>query len=70
MNRSEDGREELKRKCWGRGMAIGLALFLPLGVILSHLLHNPGMLGTGTALGICMGIAIGEAMYNKEILGE
>ena len=51
-------------------MGIGLALFIPFGVALWLVLDNPGMLGLGPALGVSIGIAIGEAMYKKEVLGE
>lgn len=70
MNFDGNQEEELKDHYQRKGMGIGLALFLPFGVILWLLLDNPGFLGLGPALGISIGIAIGEAMYKKEGLGE
>ena len=70
MNFDENQKEELSQHYHRRGMGIGMALFMPFGVILWLLLGNPGMLGVGPALGISIGIAIAEAMYKKEVLGE
>ena len=70
MDYDEYRKQELKRHYQGKGMAIGMALFMPFGVILWLLLDTPGMLGVGPALGVSIGIALGEAMYKKEVLGE
>lgn len=70
MDFDENRKEELKQHYRSRGIAIGTVLFMPFGVILWLLLDNPGFLGVGPALGISIGIAIGEAMYRKEVLGE
>jgi len=69
MQKNND-QEALKRQTMGKGMAIGMVMFIPFGVILWLLLDNPGMLGVGPALGISIGIAIGEAMYKKEVSGK
>jgi len=69
MDQDEQRTEELKQQYKRKGMGIGMALFMPFGVILWLLLDNPGFLGVGPALGISIGIAIGEAMYKKEVLG-
>lgn len=70
MNFDDHQNKELKQHYQRKGMGIGMVLFMPFGVILWLLLGNPGMLGVGPALGISIGIAIGEAMYKKEVLGE
>jgi len=70
MDYDEYRKEELKQHYQDKGIAIGVVLFMPFGVILWLLLDNPGFLGVGPALGISIGIAIGEAMYKKEVMGE
>ena len=70
MNFDDQQNEELKQHYQRKGMGIGMVLFMPFGVILWLLLDNPGLLGVGPALGISIGIAIGEAMYKKDVLGE
>jgi glycopeptide antibiotics resistance protein len=70
MNVDEHQNEELKQHYQRKGMGIGFALFMPFGVIFWLLLDNPGFLWVGPALGISIGIAIGEAMYKREVLGE
>lgn len=63
-------QEALKRQTMSKGMAIGMVLFMPFGVILWLLLDNSVMLGMGIVLGISIGAAIGEAMYKKEVSGK
>jgi hypothetical protein len=46
------------------GMAIGMIMFMPLG-FLFILLDNPGLLGIGPAMGIAVGLAIGEQLYRR-----
>ena len=70
MNFDDQQNEELKQHYQRKGMGIGMVLFMPFGVILWLLLDNPGLLGLGPALGISIGLAIGEAMYKKDVLGE
>ncbi|MCK5634477.1 MAG: hypothetical protein KAI06_05295 [Anaerolineales bacterium] len=66
MNFDEYQEEELKQQYQRKGMGIGMALFMPFGVILWLLLDNPGFLGVGPALGVSVGIALGEAMYKRK----
>jgi hypothetical protein len=67
MELNEKQREALKRKFQEKGMIIGMLMFMPVGVAMWLLLGNPGLLGIGPALGISVGVAIGEDLYNKEI---
>lgn len=47
------------------GMAIGMILFMPLGVVLLIVTDTPGLLGVGPAAGIGVGLAIGEELYRR-----
>ena len=68
MDNEEYWKEELKQRYRSKGIALGMALFMPFGVILWLLVGNPGMLGVGPALGLSIGISIGESMYRKTLL--
>lgn len=50
-------------------MVIGIAIFSGLGIPLSIILKNPGLIGIGPAIGVAFGLAIGssiESKYKKE----
>jgi hypothetical protein len=49
----------------GIGMATGMAIMAPLGVVLFIVLDNPGMLGVGPGMGVAIGVAIGESLYRR-----
>jgi hypothetical protein len=49
----------------GIGMAIGMVVMAPLGIVLFILLDNPGMLGVGPGMGVAIGVAIGESLYQR-----
>lgn len=49
----------------GLGMALGMAMFAPLGIVLSLVTDNPGLIGVGPAIGISIGVAIGEHLYKR-----
>jgi hypothetical protein len=46
-------------------MAIGLPIFGLLGIALCLATDTPGLLGVGPAIGLAMGIAIGEGLYQR-----
>ncbi|MBN1658688.1 MAG: hypothetical protein JXA93_09820 [Anaerolineae bacterium] len=50
----------------GLGMLIGTLLFMPLGIVLFIVLDNPGMLGLGPAIGVSVGLALGEGLYERQ----
>jgi hypothetical protein len=54
-----------KSEYMGRGMAIGMIVCMPLGVALFIITGNPGLLGIGPAVGVAMGVAIGEGLYQR-----
>jgi hypothetical protein len=51
----------------GRGMAIGMVLFTPVGLVLSIATDTPGLIGVGPALGVGVGVAIGEGLYRRHL---
>ena len=62
-NKNNAKMESFRRK----GMAIGMILFTPFGIALWLTTGNPGLLGVGPAVGIPVGLSIGEAMYKRHI---
>jgi hypothetical protein len=54
-----------KNEYMGRGMAIGMIMCMPVGVALFIITGNPGLLGIGPAVGIALGVAIGEGLYQR-----
>jgi hypothetical protein len=46
-------------------MAIGMIVCMPVGVALFIITRNPGLLGIGPAVGIALGVAIGEGLYQR-----
>jgi hypothetical protein len=54
-----------KEHYMGIGMAIGLALFAPLGIVLSIVTDTPGLIGIGPGMGVAVGVAIGEGLYQR-----
>ena len=49
----------------GMWMAIGIVIFSGLGIPLSIVTGNPGLMGIGPALGVAIGLSIGQAVENK-----
>ena len=60
-------QEALKRKAMGQGMAIGMVLFLPVGLILSILIDNFAFIGVGLPIGVAVGVAIGKSLYQRKM---
>ncbi len=54
----------------GIGMAIGMPSFALVGFLLCIATDNPGLLGLGPALGLAIGIAIGEGLYRRSRQSE
>ncbi len=51
----------------GLGMAIGMIAFAPLGVVLAIATDTLGLLGIGPAMGVAVGIALGEGFYRRSL---
>ena len=49
----------------GMWMGIGVALFTGVGIPLSMVTRNYGLMGIGPALGVAFGLSIGQAIENK-----
>jgi len=49
---------DLKNLKKGQGMALGMAMFIPIGVVMWLVTDNPGMIAIGPALGVSVGIAL------------
>ena len=60
-------QEALKREPMGQGMAIGTVLFMPFGLIISILTDNSAFIGVGLPLGVAVGVAIGEDLYQRKL---
>jgi hypothetical protein len=58
-------RNAERERYLGIGMAIGLPIFGLLGIALCLATDTPGLLGVGPAIGLAMGIAIGEGLYQR-----
>lgn len=46
-------------------MGIGIAILAGIGIPLSIVTHNYGLIGIGPALGVAFGLSIGQAIENK-----
>ena len=49
----------------GMWMGIGIAIFSGIGIPLSIVTENPGLIGIGPAIGVAFGLAIGQSIENK-----
>jgi hypothetical protein len=67
MDQQNNDLEALKRQTTGQGMAIGMALFLPAGFILSIAIDNFAFIGIGLPIGVAVGVAIGEGLYQRKL---
>jgi hypothetical protein len=65
MDTDNMDQAERKQHYMGVGMAIGMSIFVPTGIVLALGTDNPGLLGIGPALGISIGIAIGESLFQR-----
>jgi hypothetical protein len=65
MSQQTNDRTKEKERCMGLGMAIGMAMFAPLGIVLFIVTDIPGLLGVGPAIGISIGVAFGEHLYKR-----
>jgi hypothetical protein len=52
------------------GIAIGMPIFALAGFIVCIATDNPGLIGVGPAIGLAMGIAIGEGLYQRRRQNE
>ena len=64
---NREGQSKEKSHYLGMGMAIGMIIFAPLGIILAIATDTPGLLGIGPAMGVGVGIALGEGLYRRSL---
>jgi hypothetical protein len=68
-NRNED-RIHLRKQYQRKGFALGMVVFLPIGIAFSLIFDNSITVASGIALGLLLGPAIGEYLYHREISRE
>jgi len=67
MTQMNSDREALKRQSMGKGMAIGMMIFIPFGIIFSILSGNFAFAGVGIPLAVSVGVAIGESILQRKM---
>jgi hypothetical protein len=70
MSEEQSIRNPERDRYIGIGMLIGMPIFALAGFILCLATDNPGLLGVGPAVGLAMGIAIGEGLYHRRRQNE
>lgn len=66
-----DRRQDAARNHYlGIGLAVGMPSFALVGFVLCIATGTPGLLGLGPAIGLAVGIAIGEGLYRRSRQGE
>jgi hypothetical protein len=63
MSRKQIARDMDRERCMGIGLAVGMPSFALIGFLLCITTDNLGFLGLGPAIGLTIGIAIGEGLY-------
>ena len=58
-------RDAERERCFAIGLAIGMPSFAIIGILLCIATDNPGLLGLAPAIGLAIGIAIGEGLYQR-----
>jgi hypothetical protein len=51
----------------GKGMAIGMGIFIPFGIIFLILSGNFAFAGVGIPLAVSVGVAIGESILQRKM---
>ena len=54
-----------RERCISIGLAIGMPSFAFIGFIVCIATDSPSFLGLGPAIGLALGIAIGEGLYRR-----
>ena len=50
----------MKKISKSQGMAIGIAMFLPIGFMLATTTGNPGLIGVGIPIGMAVGMGFSK----------
>ena len=59
-----------RERCISIGLAIGMPSFALVGFVVCIATDSPSFLGLGPAIGLAVGIAIGEGLYRRSRQGE
>ncbi|MGD8760135.1 MAG: hypothetical protein PVJ07_07760 [Anaerolineales bacterium] len=70
MSTKANDQAGLRQECQRGGLACGMGIFLPLGVVLSFSTGHHALMGAGVALALSLGMAFGEHLYQREIKRE
>ena len=54
-----------RERCISIGLAIGMPSFALIGFVLCIATDSPSFLGVGPAIGLAVGVAIGEGLYRR-----
>jgi hypothetical protein len=65
MSGNNVSRNEQRNRYIGIGMAICMPTFALVGILLCIITDNLGLMGLGPAIGLALGIAIGEGLYRR-----
>ncbi len=65
MSEKQGIRTEERERYLAIGLAIGMPCFALIGMALCIATDNLGLLGVGPAIGLSIGIAIGEGLYRR-----
>ena len=65
MSEKQSVRDTERDRYIGIGMTIGMLLFAPVGLVLFITTDNPGLMGVGPAIGLSIGLAIGDGLYQR-----
>jgi hypothetical protein len=65
--RKNSEQDALKRQAMGKGMAIGMGIFIPFGIIFLILSGNFAFAGVGIPLAVSVGVAIGESILQRKM---
>lgn len=67
MSEKQKKKDEERNRYLAIGLAIGMPIFGLIGAALCLATDNPGLLGVAPAIGLAIGIAIGEGLYRRSL---
>jgi hypothetical protein len=70
MSSRGNGEAGLRQECQRRGLAYGMTIFIPLGVVLGLATGHHALTGAGVALALSLGVVFGDHLYRREITRE
>jgi hypothetical protein len=67
MSQKQRRQDEERNRYMAIGLAIGMPIFGLIGAALCLATGNAGLLGVWPAIGLAIGIAIGEGLYRRSL---